>query len=471
MLERRKLNFLRSKNHRILNENFKRKRKHCNCSLFESVKKQKNEEKYIEPKNKKKLEISVRKLQNIIDDLKNKDNFDEKIGMKAINKLKKEYKKAKAADLSFKFKSLDGAKQIFKKLLKMDPSVKELDEKLSIKMIMAFNNHKPYLYENVNVNNRPLKRMNLRGIINLLKETRTSKLNLETQYRKTLNEGNSFNGSALKNILVNKIKLIKILKEELEYRQFINSSRNFRLLKEADEEDNKEENKDDNKDLTSSFGDTSLDSSTNDLSDDTTSDDTDEEVELSKIVFTMKNKDAADEFIKVCVDNGIPEDALEIQDDKTNESFRLPKHLRALLEDDETDLDEKDEDKDDKDEKDEDKDDKDDKDEKDDEDKEEDDKKDEDADKDKPVKVCLTDTNYTEKMSEILNDVYGISKDEFEEKLGGEIISDDKSSDEDKDTEDKDTEDKLSDEDKNPDDEEINPEDVFNFENVDDTQK
>ena len=74
-------------------------------------------------------------------------------------------------------------------------------------------------------------------------------------------------------------------------------------------------------------------------------------------------------------------------------------------------------------------------------------------------------------MSEILNDVYGISKDEFEEKLGGEIISDDKSSDEDKDTEDKDTEDKSSDEDKNPDDEEINPEDVFNFENVDDTQK
>ena len=438
-----------------------RKRKKCNCISLNEAINELNEKKMaakctgkqckLSDVVKKKSDMSIAKIKDILDDLKaTKDKeFTEDIAKKAISKIKKENKNLVKAGV--KISSIPQAKQILKKLAKFDPSVKDMDESLACKTLYAYSQGKLSLHENVTVNNKKLKFYNLKTLKRLINEANASKKSLRTKLNSINESKNPALNNRVKSELSNKLKLIKILSEEIEYRYAIAHTKLF------------EDEEPENTTLDASTGDQTIDASTATDSSES-KDDSVEDVELSGIVFTMKNKAAADEFISTCVDSGVPEDALEIVDEdedkddkKKNESYRLPKHLRALLEDEEVSESDDEDDKD-KDEDDDKKDDKDD-------DSTEDDKDDDKKDDDKPVKVRLNDTDYTEKVADVLNTNYGISKEDFEEKLGGSIVSDDEeesSTDKEADKEDDTLKNDYS-EKEDPDNMEIDPNELFNF--------
>ena len=78
------------------------------------------------------------------------------------------------------------------------------------------------------------------------------------------------------------------------------------------------------------------------------------------------------------------------------------------------------------------------------------------------VKFILTDTDYVKDLAKILDDEYGITKEEFEEMIGGEIVDEDEESDEEATEEDADKEDKSEDsEDEDKPEDDIDPAELF----------
>jgi len=175
-----------------------------------------------------------------------------------------------------------------------------------------------------------------------------------------------------------------------------------------------------------------------------------EEVELSRIEITLKDVEAANDLKQACLDADIPEDAFELEnvededafkeegeeseenseegskesneenpeeensEEGTNESYEFAKYVKMLGEGEVADEqptedaagEESGEEENGADNA----------------EGEGDEENSEEEEEDKQPKFILTNTDYASKLAKVLEDVYGISKEEFEDMIGGEIV-------------------------------------------------
>jgi hypothetical protein len=262
--------------------------------------------------------------------------------------------------------------------------------------------------------------------------------------------------------------LISLLDEELTYR--VTRKNCLAKLNEEEDKEDKGSNGDfSEEDLSKMFGGDQADNAEETDTEEKKDDNNEEEevVDLARVVITMEDKDAAEELKKSCLDAGIPEDAIEIEEEseeekseeseesekeeseeseekeQPNESVKY-KNLKRLFEDEET---EENDSEDNTEESDEDT---------------EDSEDSEEEEKEGAVKFILTDTDYVKDLAKILDDEYGISKEEFEEMIGGEIVDEDEESDEEATEEDADKKDKSEDsEDEDKPEDDIDPSELF----------
>ena len=327
---------------------------------------------------------------------------------------------------------------------------------------------KTHLYENKKINGKSIAEYSSKELYNILKTVNEQKKKLEEKLQ-SLNESLSLNEKEeIKANIDNKTRLFNILDEELTYRLTLK-----KLIKESDEnpleplpmgpevgqEDNKEdEPKDEEPKEEPKEDDEPAEGEENP--------EEFEEVELSSVVITVDSNEAAEDLVKSCVDAGIPEDAIEIKDNKDEESEE-PKEGEEPAEGEEpTEGEESTEEP------------------KEDEQPNEsmhynrfkklleadgdedepaegaegeepaegedgDNPSEEDENKDEPgeVQVVLTNTDYVETLGDVLQNVYGIEPEEFQEMIGGEIVNDEEpSEDEESEEEPKDEDGKESDE-------------------------
>ncbi len=330
----------------------------------------------------------------------------------------------------------------------------------------AMKSGKKNLYEKKTINGKNITEYTAKELLELLNTVKAQHTKLMKSY-KSLNESASKSTKReLRDSILNKEKLMNILDEELTYRltyKKLIKAKGLKLNEDEETQDNPLEP-------------LPVDpAGSDDASDDTDENpDTDEEVELSRVVITVANQAAADELKQSLVDAGVPDDAIEIEDEDdetddseddsdstddnaddtstddensddstdkddnaSNESLHYNK-FKKLLEDDNDDSSD-DANADDSDDSDSDSD-----------DENSDDSTDDNADgDDKPVKVVLTNTDYVNDLADVLNNEYGITKEEFEDMIGGQIVDDDSDSTDDSDS--SDDSDSDSDEDKSDD--------------------
>lgn len=346
----------------------------------------------------------------------------------------------------------------------------------------AMKSGKKNLYEKKTINGKNITEYTAKELLELLNTVKAQHTKLMKSY-KSLNESASKSTKReLRDSILNKEKLMNILDEELTYRltyKKLIKAKGLKLNEDEETQDNPLEPlpvDPTGSDDASDDADNADDSST-DKADDSSTDenpDTDEEVELSRVVITVANQAAADELKQSLVDAGVPDDAIEFEDEDdetddskddsestddnaddtstddensddssdtddnaSNESLHYNK-FKKLLEDNNDDSSD-DANADDSDDSDSDSD-----------DANADDSTDDNADgDDKPVKVVLTNTDYVNDLADVLNNEYGITKEEFEDMIGGQIVDDDSDSTDDSDS--SDDSDSDSDEDKSDD--------------------
>lgn len=372
-----------------------------------------------------------------------------------------------------------GVASTFKKMAEVDPSkaeeIKKYQKSLKEQVERALRNNQGYLHENIKVNGKSLKYYSIKEIKKLMMEANSTKIMLTNKLKdSTLNESVE-SKRTLKDKIANKIRLISLLDEELTYR--VTRKNCLAKLNEEEDKEDKGSNGDfSEEDLSKMFGGDQADNADNAEGTEEKKDDNNEEeevVDLARVVITMEDKEAAEELKKSCLDAGIPENAIEIEEEsdeeeseeeseeensdeskeetseeseekeQPNESVKY-KNLKRLFEDEETEesdsednAEESDEDTDDSEESEED-------------------------EKEGAVKFILTDTDYIKDLAKILDDEYGISKEEFEEMIGGEIVDEDEESDEEATEEDDDKKDKSEDsEDEDKPEDDIDPSELF----------
>ena len=287
------------------------------------------------------------------------------------------------------------------------------------------------LYMKKRINGKNIQQYTNKELFKLLKEV-SEQIKTLTTKSKSINE--SVKSEKINNELDIKKRLLQILDEELTYRLTVKKYLN------EDEEAS---------DTTTSTEETSTEDTESSEEIDNTDPEKDEEVELARVIITVANQAAADDLKSELVDAGVPEDAIEFEteDDEeaseesteetensedtedtensedtedtesseestdTNESLHV-NVFRKLLEDEETedtaDAETSEESTE-----------------------ESADESEEESGDDKPVKVILVNTDYINTLAQVLSDVYGIEQDEFEEMIGGAIVTDDEESTED----------------------------------------
>lgn len=341
----------------------------------------------------------------------------------------------------------------------------------------AMKSGKKNLYEKKTINGKNITEYTSKELLELLNTVKAQHTKLMKSY-KSLNESASKSTKReLRDSILNKEKLMNILDEELTYRltyKKLVKAKRLKLNEDEETQDNPLEPLPvDPTDGTSDNADSTDDTSADNADDSSTDEnpDTDEEVELSRVVITVANQAAADELKQSLVDAGIPDDAIEFEDeddetddseddsdsdssdntddtstddenaddtddDASNESLHYNK-FKKLLEDDNDDSTD-DENADDS------------ADDSDSDDENADNSSDDNSDSDdKPVKVVLTNTDYVNDLADVLNNEYGITKEEFEDMIGGQIVDDDSDSTDDSDSdsdEDKSDDEKKDDE-------------------------
>ena len=312
----------------------------------------------------------------------------------------------------------------------------------------AINAKRPVLYTKKTINGKNISEYSSKELFELLKEAKKQYLSL----KQMLNESND---KTLNEKIENKKRLMEVLDDELTYRltfkNKMNESDEENMFKElpmgpevsSTDDEEKDEKADDSKaDETSDKEEKNDDSKADETSDkeektDDAASENDEEVELSRVVITLDTQEAADELKQDLVDAGVPEDAITIGDDEeeseedseeatdeesadeekseeaseeSNESTHY-NNFKKLLEADE---DEESADEEGTEET---------SDEEASEDEAEEDN--EEASEDEEITLVLTDTDYIHTLADVLNDKYGITKEEFEEMIGGEIVDSD----------------------------------------------
>lgn len=437
--------------------------KNRRVNLLESLKAQ-------DETKQEKLDNSVKTIKDVIDSVKGhsigaqevKDAFAKlKKEQKALSKIEKNEKGDK-----FALTDVNGTAGALKKMKEADPSqadaIDKFQKSLKESVFNALNAKKKSLHGKVSVNGQLLESMTNAQVSTLLTKVNAAKNKLVNKLSNSLNESVNTKNT-IKNEIVKLTKLSNILDEENTYRTYATK---YGLIT---EDENTEDNKSgefSEEDLANMFGagqgeETKADNETEEKTDepkseDAPSEDTQseedsvEEVELARIVITMQDKDAAEDLKTSCVNAGIPEDVIEITDEveddaeeneegdastedkaedkadaseetkDTNEGVKYS-NLRRLFEADEETSEEKPEDAPAE---------------------NSDETNDGDAESEGHTKFILTNTDYALQLSKVLDDVYGITKEEFEDMIGGEIVED---SDEEEATEDKDTDENTTD--------------------------
>ena len=437
--------------------------KNRRVNLLESLKAQ-------DETKQEKLDNSVKSIKDVIDSVKGHSIGAQEV-KDAFAKLKKEQKalsKIEKNDKGDKFALTDvnGAAGALKKMKESDPSqadaIDKFQKSLKESVFNALNAKKKSLHGKVSVNGQLLESMSNTQVSTLLTKVNAAKNKLVNKLSNSLNESLNTKNN-IKNEIVKLTKLSNILDEENTYRTYATK---YGLINEDENQDAGNSGEFSEEDLANMFGagqgeETKSDNETEEKteepksedaqSEDTQSDeDSVEEVELARIVITMQDKDAAEDLKASCVNAGIPEDVIEITDDTedepeekeegetstedkdddkadaseeskdTNEGVKYS-NLRRLFEADEENSEEKPEDAPEE---------------------NSDETDDADAESEGHTKFILTNTDYALQLSKVLDDVYGITKEEFEDMIGGEIVGD---SDEDDATEDKDSDENTTD--------------------------
>ena len=351
------------------------------------------------------------------------------------------------------------------KLIMKKKEIMQLKESLGAEkfnmICKAMKSGKKTLYSKKTINGKNITEYSAKELLELLNTIKKQHTNLMKSYKSLYESATKSTKRELRTAIENKERLMLILDEELTYRL------TFKKLNKSKAINEDEENPLEPLSVDPTDGDDKNESGED--TDETP--DNDEEVELSRVVITVANQDAADELKQSLVDAGVPDDAIEFEtDDETddsedsddkdsdtdetsddnsdentdtddtadetpNESLHYNK-FKKLLEDDDPESDKADDSTDDN--------------AKDGEDSDEnsDDNSDDSSDsEDKPIKVILTNTDYVNDLADVLNNEYGISKEEFEEMIGGQIVDDSDDSDDSDESSDSD-DDKSNDESK-----------------------
>ena len=340
------------------------------------------------------------------------------------------------------------------KLIMKKKEIMQLKESLGAEkfnmICKAMKSGKKTLYSKKTINGKNITEYSAKELLELLNTIKKQHTNLMKSYKSLYESATKSTKRELRTAIENKERLMLILDEELTYRLTFKKLNKSKAINE-DEENPLEP--------------LSVDPTDGDDKNETP--DNDEEVELSRVVITVANQDAADELKQSLVDAGVPDDAIEFEtddetddsedsddtdseadensdentdtddtaDETSNESLHYNK-FKKLLEDDDPESDKADDSTDDN--------------AKDGEDSDEnsDDNSDDSSDsEDKPIKVVLTNTDYVNDLADVLNNEYGISKEEFEEMIGGQIVDDSDDSDDSDESSDSD-DDKSDDENK-----------------------
>lgn len=333
------------------------------------------------------------------------------------------------------------------KLIMKKKEIMQLKESLGAEkfnmICKAMKSGKKTLYSKKTINGKNITEYSAKELLELLNTIKKQHTNLMKSY-KSLNEtATKSTKRELRTVIENKERLMLILDEELTYRLTFKKLNKYKAINEGEENP--------------------LEPLPVDPTDGDETPDNDEEVELSRVVITVANQDAADELKQSLVDAGVPDDAIEFEtddetddsedsddtdseadensdentdtDDETDETSNESLHynkFKKLLEDDDPESDTADDSTDDNAKDGEDS------------DASSDDSSDS---EDKPIKVVLTNTDYINDLADVLNNEYGISKEEFEEMIGGQIVDDSEDSDDSDESSDSD-DDKSNDESK-----------------------
>lgn len=337
------------------------------------------------------------------------------------------------------------------KLIMKKKEIMQLKESLGAEkfnmICKAMKSGKKTLYSKKIINGKNITEYSAKELLELLNTIKKQHTNLMKSYKSLNESATKSTKRELRTVIENKERLMLILDEELTYRLTFKKLNKSKAINEGEENP--------------------LEPLPVDPTDGDETPDNDEEVELSRVVITVANQDAADELKQSLVDAGVPDDAIEFEtddetddsedsddtdseadensdentdtDDETDETSNESLHynkFKKLLEDDDPESDTADDSTDDN--------------AKDGEDSDEssDDNSDDSSDsEDKPIKVILTNTDYVNDLADVLNNEYGISKEEFEEMIGGQIVDDSEDSDDSDESSDSD-DDKSNDESK-----------------------
>lgn len=340
------------------------------------------------------------------------------------------------------------------KLIMKKKEIMQLKESLGAEkfnmICEAMKSGKKTLYSKKTINGKNITEYSAKELLELLNTIKKQHTNLMKSYKSLYESATKSTKRELRTAIENKERLMLILDEELTYRLTFKKLNKSKAINEGEE---------------NPLEPLPVDPTDGDDTDETP--DNDEEVELSRVVITVANQDAADELKQSLVDAGVPDDAIEFEtDDETddsedsddtdseadensdentdtddtadetpNESLHYNK-FKKLLEDDDPESDKADDSTDDNAKDGEDS------------DASSDDNSDDSSDsEDKPIKVVLTNTDYVNDLADVLNNEYGISKEEFEEMIGGQIVDDSDDSDDSDESSDSD-DDKSDDENK-----------------------
>ena len=373
-------------------------------------------------------------------------SLDESIINEAINKAKNEQPKK---DINEKRATLAALKEA-------------LGEDKFNTIVKALKEGKKTLYSKKSINGKSLNEYSSKELLYILNTVKAQHDTLVKSYSSLNESATRSTKKELRDAIENKERLMDLLDEELTYRLTVK-----KMLKEQEtvneddanpleplsvdpNEEGSDETDDSEETETSDKSDASDESGTSDETETSAEDpEEDEEVELSRVVITVANQEAADELKDAMVNAGIPEDAIEFEtesdeesedEDKdtdseestddtegdseestkedtaeSNESIHYNK-FKKLLEDEDTDTPAEDT--------------TDDGDAEGSEDSEEDSEEDGETEATGEVKVVLTNTDYINDLADVLNNEYGITKEEFEEMIGGTIVDEESSDDE-----------------------------------------
>lgn len=328
------------------------------------------------------------------------------------------------------------------KLIMKKKEIMQLKESLGAEkfnmICKAMKSGKKTLYSKKTINGKNITEYSAKELLELLNTIKKQHTNLMKSYKSLYESATKSTKKELRTEIENKERLMLILDEELTYRL------TFKKLNKSKAINEDEENPLEPLSVDPTDGDDKNESGED--TDETP--DNDEEVELSRVVITVANQDAADELKQSLVDAGVPDDAIEFEtddetddsedsddtdseadensdentdtddtaDETSNESLHYNK-FKKLLEDDDPESDKADDSTDDNAKDGEDSDEN--------SDENSDDNSDDSSDsEDKPIKVILTNTDYVNDLADVLNNEYGISKEEFEEMIGGQIVDD-----------------------------------------------